>query len=174
MLLGAGGENKCWGMRGKASVRVGSIVFVCRVCDCCCAFCCRLEAEFGQRTLLTSPGVTFFVETPDGRRLPVVSPAELPKGCRELLEPMVCLQGSQGLLYPAPRPQLIAPLHSCSSFSYSLRVAQLRKRVSIPDAPGINTCAPREAALGLSSLLLGKSHGCCADGVYGCYRPTGL
>ncbi|CDJ60851.1 GTP-binding protein lepA, putative [Eimeria maxima] len=51
----------------------------------------RLEAEFGQRTVLTSPGVTFFLEMPDGRRLPVGRPAELPKGCRELLEPMANL-----------------------------------------------------------------------------------
>ncbi|CDJ47119.1 GTP-binding protein lepA, putative [Eimeria brunetti] len=51
----------------------------------------RLEAEFGQRTVLTNPGVTFFLETADGSRIPVGSPAELPKGCRELLEPMAHL-----------------------------------------------------------------------------------
>ncbi|CDI87288.1 GTP-binding protein lepA, putative [Eimeria praecox] len=51
----------------------------------------RLEAEFGQRTVLTSPGVTFFLEASDGSRQPVGSPADLPKGCRELLEPMANL-----------------------------------------------------------------------------------
>ncbi|KAL8454970.1 hypothetical protein Emag_001223 [Eimeria magna] len=48
----------------------------------------RLEAEFGQRTILASPGVSFMVETPDGRREYIENAAQLKKGQRDVLEPM--------------------------------------------------------------------------------------
>ncbi|KAL8428508.1 hypothetical protein ACSSS7_007173 [Eimeria intestinalis] len=48
----------------------------------------RLEAEFGQRTILASPGVSFLVEAPDGRREYIENATQLRKGQRDVLEPM--------------------------------------------------------------------------------------
>ncbi|KAL8434902.1 hypothetical protein Efla_000713 [Eimeria flavescens] len=48
----------------------------------------RLEAEFGQRTILASPGVSFLVETSDGRQEYIESASQLKKGQRDVLEPM--------------------------------------------------------------------------------------
>ncbi|XP_026190352.1 uncharacterized protein LOC34619235 [Cyclospora cayetanensis] len=48
----------------------------------------RLEAEFGQRTVLASPSVTFLLESPDGSRLPIENPSQLPKGRHDVLEPL--------------------------------------------------------------------------------------
>ncbi|KAL8442389.1 hypothetical protein Emed_007301 [Eimeria media] len=48
----------------------------------------RLEAEFGQRTILASPGVSFLVETSDGRREYIENATQLKKGQRDVFEPM--------------------------------------------------------------------------------------